>query len=83
MRIILEAAAWTAESGSSHPGCDGESISWRNGATAYQGNKERQRQRIFIRPSPHAQRRCFIMGAGCEITLSRLRDTDSLLSGEQ
>lgn len=55
--------------GSSRPGCDGESITRRNGATAYQGNKERQRRRIFICPSPHSGRRCFITEVGCEITL--------------
>lgn len=66
---ILEAAAWAAELGCSHPGCDGESIRWRNGATAYKGNKERQRRRIFICPSSHSQRRRFITGVSCKITL--------------
>lgn len=67
--MILEAAAWAAELGCSHPGCDGESIRWRNGATAYKGNKEQQRQRIFICPSSHSQSRRFITGVGCKITL--------------
>lgn len=44
-----------------HPGCDRESIRWRNGATAYKGNKEPQRRGIFICPSTHSEGRRFIM----------------------
>lgn len=57
------------------------SISWRNGATAYKGNKERQRRRIFICPSSHSEGRCFIMGVGCEITLLQTPNTESLCLG--
>lgn len=55
--------------GGSHPGCDGEFIRGRNGATAYKGNQEQQRRRIFICPSPHSEGRRFITGVGCKITL--------------
>lgn len=67
--IIVEAAAWTGGLGSPHPGCKGGSISWRNGATACKGNKEWRRWRIFICPSSHSERRRFITGVGCKITL--------------
>lgn len=83
--IVAEAAACSAGPAgrSCHAGDDGESIRWRNGATAYKGNKERQRQRIFIRPSPHSERRCFITGVSCKITLSRLWTRENLLFGQQ
>lgn len=44
-----------------HPDCDRESIRWRNGATAYKGNKEPRRRGIFICPSTHSEGRHFIM----------------------
>lgn len=44
-----------------HPDCDRESIRWRNGATAYKGNKEPRRRGIFICPSTHSEGRRFIM----------------------
>lgn len=81
--IILEAAARTEELGSSHPGCDGASIRWRNRVTAYKGNKERLRQRIFICPSSHSQRRCFITGSAAKLHFSRLLNRENLLFGQQ
>lgn len=47
--------------GHAHPGCDRESIRWRNGTTAYKGNKEPRRRGIFICPSTQSEGRCFIM----------------------
>lgn len=47
--------------GHAHPSCDRESIRWKNGTTAYKGNKEPRRRGIFICPSTHSEGRRFIM----------------------
>ena len=73
----------TEELRSSRAGCEGASIRGRDGAPAYKGNKERQRQRIFICPSPGAERRRFITGSAAKLHFSRLLSGKNLLSGQQ